>query len=214
VGDDVSGEVRGAVSDHVPKGDGNPAKVPVPFLEVDPDLVRAAQGGDAFALDELIEALHPLVRRICARVAGPQGEDAAQEALLAIFRDLRSLRTPEAIVSWASLVTARIAARVQRTDRRQRGSAGSAGPVDPIDAAGLPSSPSGRPSSSPWIHHVVVELTDVLERLPERDRAVLVLRDLQGISERDIAERLGVPVGTVKSRVHRARRRFREEWDR
>jgi RNA polymerase sigma factor (sigma-70 family) len=53
-----------------------------------------------------------------------------------------------------------------------------------------------------------------LARLPRRDHAVLVLRDLQGLSEREVAQTLGVPVGTVKSRVHRARARFRKEWNR
>ena len=71
--------------------------------------MRAAQGGDAFALDELIDALHPLVRRIAGRIAGAQADDAAQEALLAIFRDLPKLRAPEAVISWASAVTARTA---------------------------------------------------------------------------------------------------------
>jgi len=86
-------------------------------------LVRAAQSGDVFALDELIDAFYPFVRRICTHEAGHQHEDAAQEAMLAIFRDLHALRSPEAILSWASAVTARIAARFDRTDRRQRGGA-------------------------------------------------------------------------------------------
>lgn len=172
--------------------------VPGPFVTVDPGLVRAAQHGDAVAIDELIDALTPLVRRIAVRVAGPQSEDATQEALLAIFRDLRALRTPEAMISWASAVTARIAARVDRADRRQRGT------VTPVEPEGL----SSRVDQDP------LEVADVLARLPTRDHALLVLRDLQGLSEREVAETLGVPVGTVKSRVHRARRRFREEWSR
>lgn len=165
---------------------------------MDPDLVRAAQRGDAFAIDELIDALYPLVLRISVQVAGSHGEDAAQEALLAIFRDLPKLRSPEAIISWVSAVTARIAARVDRNNRRQRGVTAS------TELEQLPM----------WIDHDALEVTDVLARLPTRDHAVLVLRDLQGLSERDIAETLGVPVGTVKSRVHRARRRFSEEWSR
>lgn len=158
----------------------------------------AAQRGDAGAVDELIDALWPLVHRIAARVAGPHAEDAAQEALLAIFRDLHALRTPEAVVSWASAVTARIAARVDRSDRRQHG------PAAPVDPARLPA----------WVDHDAFEVADVLARLSTGDHVVLVLRDLQGLSEREVAATLGVPVGTVKSRVHRARSRFREEWSR
>lgn len=165
-------------------------------MGVEPDLVRAAQNGDVFALDELIDALYPLVRRICTHEAGYQHEDATQEAMLAIFRDLHALRTPEAILSWASAVTARTAARFDRNDRRQRGGVH-----------------TGEPDTvSSWFDHDAVEVTDVLTRLPDRDHAVLVLRDLQGLSEQETAETLGVPVGTVKSRVSRARKRFREQW--
>ena len=164
---------------------------------MDPGLVRAAQSGDAFALDELIDALHPLVRRIAGRIAGAQADDAAQEALLAIFRDLPKLRAPEAVISWASAVTARTAMRVERIDRRQRGQASTAEPE----------------FLSPGVDFDALELTDVLSRLPARDHAVLVLRDLQGLSEHDVADALGVPLGTVKSRLHRARKRFREEWN-
>lgn len=167
-------------------------------MGVDPDLVRSAQGGDALAIDELIDALYPLVRRISVRVAGPHGEDATQEALLAIFRDLPALRTPQAIVGWVSAVTARIASRVDRTDHRQRGS------VTQDDPDRILS----------WVDHDALEVADVLARLPSQDNTVLVLRDLQGLSEREVAQTLGVPVGTVKSRVHRARMRFREEWSR
>src|SRR5205814_9393443 len=120
----------------------------------------------------LSDVLDAVARRIGARVAGSQAEDAAQEALRAIFRDLPALRTPEAVVSWASAVTARIAARVDRTDRRRRAWASVADPER------LPS----------WVDHDALEVTDVLARLPARDHAVLVLRDLQGLSERDIAE--------------------------
>ena len=159
--------------------------------------MRAAQSGDAFALDELIDALHPLVRRIAGRIAGTQADDAVQEALLAIFRDLPKLRAPEAVISWASAVTARTAMRVERIDRRQRGQASTAEPE----------------FLSSGVDFDALELTDVLSRLPARDHAVLVLRDLQGLSEHDVADALGVPLGTVKSRLHRARKRFREEWN-
>lgn len=164
---------------------------------MDLDLVRAAQRGDAGAIDELIDALVPLVRSISFRVAGLRGEDAMQEALLVIFRDLHALRTPEAIVSWVSAVTARIAARVDRNDRRHR------------DAA-----VSSDDDRAAWFDYSSFEVTEVLSRLAIRDYEILILRDLQGFSEREVADTLGVPVGTVKSRVHRARLRFREEWSR
>jgi DNA-directed RNA polymerase specialized sigma24 family protein len=52
----------------------------------------------------------------------------------------------------------------------------------------------------------------VLDRLTPHHRAVLVLRDLEGLDEASVAAVLDLPVGTIKSRLHRARRLFRKEW--
>jgi DNA-directed RNA polymerase specialized sigma24 family protein len=61
---------------------------------VDPETVSAAQQGDALALDRLLDELAPYVRRLCARIAPAAAGDATQEALLAVFRGLPSLRAP------------------------------------------------------------------------------------------------------------------------
>src|SRR5207302_8338923 len=63
------------------KGARNPGKVPGYFAGMDPKLVAAAQHGDAFALDELLDELAPYVRRLCWAIAPAVAEDAAQEAL-------------------------------------------------------------------------------------------------------------------------------------
>jgi len=59
----------------------------------------------------------------------------------------------------------------------------------------------------------LVDIGDALARLPVSQRAVLVLRTQEGLSEQEIAAVLGIPAGTVKSRLHRARAAFREGWD-
>ena len=58
------------------------------------------------------------------------------------------------------------------------------------------------------------DVRDVLRRLAPHHRAILVLRDLEGLGEQTVSTKLAVSVGTAKSRLHRARRRFRQEWDR
>jgi Sigma-70, region 4 len=58
------------------------------------------------------------------------------------------------------------------------------------------------------------DVRDVLRRLAPHHRAILVLRDLEGLDEQAVSGMLAVSVGTAKSRPHRARRRFRQEWDR
>jgi DNA-directed RNA polymerase specialized sigma24 family protein len=84
-------------------------------------LVRAAQGGDQLAMAELIDLLAPFVARLCGPIALQHGADAAQEALIAIFRGLRGLREPAALFGWARAVAVREAVRVARRERQRSG---------------------------------------------------------------------------------------------
>ncbi|MFC4117070.1 RNA polymerase sigma factor [Nonomuraea zeae] len=162
---------------------------------MDPEIVAAAQQGDALALDRLIDELAPYVRRLCARIAPAAADDAAQEALLEIFRGLPSLRAPEAIITWVRSVTVRTATRLaHRHD------------VEIATEETL----AGHPTASP---EGLVDIDDALARLPLSQRVVLILRTREGLSEQEIATTLGIPAGTVKSRLHRARAAFREVWD-
>jgi RNA polymerase sigma factor (sigma-70 family) len=183
---------------------------------VDPKLVVAAQHGDALALDQLLDELAPYVRRLCAGIAPHAVDDATQEALLAIFQDLRSLRAPAAIMTWARAVTVRTATRLDRRARQDQERQASAaletgagtGPEAGSEVLAQPHAPSREPEGES-----LVAIGDILARLPATQRAVLVLRILEGLSDQEIADALGVPVGTVKSRLHRARAAFRKGWE-
>jgi DNA-directed RNA polymerase specialized sigma24 family protein len=158
----------------------------------DISLVRAAQSGDALALDRLLDELAPFVLRICRGIALNYADDAAQEALMAIVRHLRSLREPEALHGWARRIATREAVRAARAARAT---------VElPLEAPA-----HGDPLLG-------IEVRDQLERMEPAQRAIIVLRDLEGLSEEQVAEILGVAHGTVKSRLHRARARFKQEW--
>jgi RNA polymerase sigma-70 factor (ECF subfamily) len=162
---------------------------------VDPAKVAAAQQGDALALDQLLDELAPYIRRLCARIAPAAADDATQEALLAVFGGLPSLRAPEAIMTWVRSVTVRTAMRVARQ-------------ADQEITAGPTSADPRAPS-----FEGLADIDDALARLPLPQRAVLVLRAREGLSEQEIAATLGIPTGTVKSRLHRARAAFREVWE-
>ena len=156
--------------------------------------VRAAQRGDTMAMNALVDELMPYVGRICRGIALDRGEDAAQEALVAILRNIRQLKEPEALRSWARRIAVREAVRAARDAR----AAPAAQPPEELAAPGQPS--------------LGVEIRDQLDRLAPEQRAVLVLRDVEGLSEREAAALLQVAPGTVKSRLHRARGRFKREW--
>ena len=162
---------------------------------MDPAKVAAAQQGDALALDQLLDELAPYVRRLCARIAPAAADDATQEALLAVFRGLPSLKAPEAIMTWVRSVTVRTAMRLVRQ------------PDQEVAAGPMPADPRAPPVEG------LADIDDALARLPLSQRAVLVLRARKGLSEQEIAATLGIPAGTVKSRLHRARAAFREMWE-
>ncbi len=156
-------------------------------------LVREAQAGDTLAMNDLLDQLAPYVGRICAPIALSLAADATQEALVAIFRSLRSLREPAAIFGWARAIAVREAVRLARQQYRHL----------PGDLTELPARDDPQ---------LAVDVRDTLARLSPEHRAVLVLRDLEGMDEQAAAELLEVPAGTAKSRLHRARASFRKAW--
>ena len=156
--------------------------------------VKAAQSGDTMAMNALVDELMPYVGRICGGIALGRAEDATQETLIAVLRALPRLREPAAVRGWVRRIAVREAVRVAR-DARAR-------PVaEPSDEVPAPGDPS-----------LVVEVRDQLARMDPPQRAVLVLRDLEGLSEAEVADLLDVAPGTVKSRLHRARSRFVKGW--
>jgi RNA polymerase sigma factor (sigma-70 family) len=160
------------------------------------ELVRVAQRGDALAMNDLLDLLAPYVGRLCGPIALQDGPDAAQEALIAVFRGLGQLREPAALFGWVRAIAVREAVRVAR--RR-----GQVGHTVAESMAKVPASEDPQ---------LATDVRDVLARLAPEHRAVLVLRDLEGLDEQAAAALLQVPRGTVKSRLSRARRSFRKEW--
>ncbi|RPF41186.1 RNA polymerase sigma-70 factor (ECF subfamily) [Streptomyces sp. Ag109_G2-6] len=157
-------------------------------------LARAARAGNTLALHELLDHLTPYVTRICTPIALADGPDAAQEALLAVFTALRSLRDPEALYGWVRAIAVRESVRTAQRASRTRPAAD----LTEIPAKGDP--------------HLASDIEDVLARLSPAHRAVLVLRDVEGLDEEAAAAVLDIPPGTAKSRLHRARSSFRKAW--
>jgi RNA polymerase sigma factor (sigma-70 family) len=161
---------------------------------VSPELIRAAQAGDSLAMSKMLDALTPWVGRICGSIALDSGPDATQEALIQVFRDLRGLREPAAFRGWVRRIATREAVRHAQRDRRSFEMADGREPPVVEDPA------------------LAADIRSVLESMSPEQRAILVLRDLEGLSEEEAASQLAVAKGTAKSRLHRARSAFQKRW--
>lgn len=157
------------------------------------DLIRNAQAGNHRAVNDLLLHITPFVRRLCSSVDAGHRPEAVQESLLAVYRGLRTLKEPAAFYGWVRAVTVREAARTARR-------AGRTATAELVDQPSLADPSLG------------VAIADVLERLPSHQRDILTLRAVYGLEERETARVLSLPVGTVRSRLHRARRNFEEAW--
>jgi RNA polymerase sigma-70 factor, ECF subfamily len=179
----------------------------------DRELAVAAAGGDRRALDALLHRHADLVHRVCRRVTGDPDDalDAAQEALIAVSRRIGSYDGRSQFTTWLYRVATNAALdELRRRGRRPRPDASLSGPMPTMvaggsagaGAAGLGGAVVRGPAEA------VVARIDVdaaLARLPEEFRVAVVLRDLGDLDYAEIAEVLGVPIGTVRSRIARGR---------
>jgi RNA polymerase sigma-70 factor (ECF subfamily) len=164
---------------------------------VDAHTVRRAQRGDPRALDAVVRELLPYLGRICGAIALDRGDDALQEAMIAVVGNIASLREPAALRGWARRIAVREAVRIAQDSR--------AVAMDPALLARVPAVDADASA---------IEVRETLASLAPQQRAVLVLRHFEGLGEEEMAAALGVAVGTVKSRLHRARDAFRASWAR
>lgn len=172
------------------------------------ELVRAAAGGDQDAFAQLVRQYEDQVYRLALRMC-PDPEDArdvAQEAFLGAWRGLPSFRQEAGFATWLYRLTANAAIDHMRRTRRQRGNVSLDDEELRLDVAeGGPG-----PQQAAEARELREAVGDGLRRLPDGYRAVLVLRELQGLSYQEIAETLSMDLGTVKSRISRARGALRK----
>jgi len=174
-------------------------------VQGDADLVAAARAGDLDAFAELVRRHERRVRAVLSRLLDDARdvEEATQDTFVQAWRSLRRFRGDSAVFTWLYRIAVNEALQrrrrrrpqTQELDRRQP-AASSVGPVPEVEAA----------ESRRF-------LLARLRALPFEYRAPLVLRDLEGLSNREVAAVLGISVPAVKSRVHRARMQLRAELE-
>lgn len=176
----------------------------------DAELVARWQAGDTQAFGVLVRRHEKRVFRLLMRMLGSreEAEDAAQEAFLSLHRHGHRFRREARFSTFvyrvavnAALNRRRSLGRVRSRERElfQRQAAGD-------DLPGAPRDPEGAASGA----QIQARVQEALLELPPDLRMAVILFDIEGQSYRDIADVLGIPEGTVKSRIHRARNALRE----
>jgi RNA polymerase sigma-70 factor (ECF subfamily) len=160
----------------------------------DAALAAGAAAGDRDALEVLLERHVDRVHAICRRVLGNREDalDATQEALLAISRAIGRFDGRAAFTTWLYRVATNAAIDELRRRRRR-----------PVPDDLLPMGASGGPGPEGVVDRLDIDAA--LARVPEEFRVAVVLRDLCDLDYARIAEVLGVPTGTVRSRISRGR---------
>lgn len=168
-------------------------------------LARRAAAGDDRALPELLRRIEPDVMRRCRRFLPYQqdAEEAAQDTLLIVARKIGTFQGRSKFSTWLYEVNANCARQTYRSLKRRA-----------AEAPAWDDTPPERPdpARTSIIAGSRIDLLDALEQLEEHRRDLVepvVLRDVAGLEYSEIADRLGIPLGTVKSRIHEARKQLR-----
>lgn len=170
-------------------------------------LVQRAQQGDESAFRELVERYQRRTYWIAYNMlhSYEQAQDIAQEAFLRVFRNLPRFDTHKNFYTWLYQIVVNLC-----IDRLRRAS--HARSVELSEIGGL-TDPKPDPSEATDRRDLRERVLRTLDRLPDRYKAVLVLRDIQGFSGNEIAEIVGCTNATVRWRLHRARKLFKDVWE-
>jgi RNA polymerase sigma factor (sigma-70 family) len=176
----------------------------------DEALVALVARADEHALGELYDRIGRIAFGLAMRVLRDDGlaEDAVQEAFMAVWRSAASFSAERGKAStWVlTLVHRRAVDIVRREDRRR------AAPLTREAAAAL-ADPGAGTEEAAWLRFERERVQDALGKLPDVQREALELAYYGGFSQSELAERLGVPLGTIKSRMFAGLARLRELLD-
>lgn len=170
-------------------------------------LIQKARGGDAQATEELLAAFEKRVYNLALRMMlnAHDAQDVAQESMIKIFRSLPSLQTDCSFTSWVYRITVNTCLDELRR-RKKRAYVN----LDDLLAQQVPLTQTTQHSvEEEFLHREqLANILQTIDTLDEEARTVILLRDVQGLAYQEIAQMLDCRVGTVKSRIHRARKKL------
>jgi RNA polymerase sigma-70 factor (ECF subfamily) len=170
------------------------------------ELVARAQSGERNAFSELIRIHAQGVRNVIYRMCGDAqiAEDAAQETFIHAWMHLSSYRPQTSLRSWLYRIAVNAATDILRKEKR----------ILPNDFEDLQlKDPQPGPEALFFQEERTVLIQKAVLSLPDAGRAVLVLREYEGMSYNEIADALDIPIGTVMSRLNYARKILKEKLE-
>lgn len=187
----------------------NPADPERVELQREKELIKRAQKGDRAAFAVLVRAHQDEVYTLARRLVGDPhlASDVAQEALIRAWRALPKFRGDARLSTWLYRITVNTSWTQKKRARRHTGSS-----ID--DHYDLAAPEDGdHPVVAGEMLELRGRLRDALDRLPEGQRHVVVLKDIHGWSHAEIAEAVGISVTAAKVRLHRARARLARDLE-
>jgi RNA polymerase sigma-70 factor (ECF subfamily) len=171
-----------------------------PESDDDRELILAARSGDRGAIDELLARYEQPIYRFGLRMCGDEesAREVLQETMLAAFRHLPGFRGDAALSTWLYQIARSFCIKERR----------GAHPTSELDEQ--VADPAPAPDRQAHAREIGAALASAIESLPAEQREVLVLRDVEGLSAEEAARVVGIEVGALKSRLHRARMALRE----
>ncbi len=182
---------------------------PAAVLTIEPDtaaLVARAQNGDVSAFEAVYRLHWQRVFTVCVQLTADRGEaeELAQDAWVRAWKRLDSFRGDATFGTWMHRLTVNLFLDRKRRDARWRGRLVSMDDEGAQLGRAKPGCPEG----------ARLDLERAIAELPDWARTVFILHEVEGYKHREIAERLGVAVGTVKAQFHRARKLLKEALER
>ena len=175
------------------------------------ELLEAARGGSADALEALLEShearLYRFARRLCRH--HEDAEDVLQESLLAAARGLSGFRGASSLSTWLFTIARSHCIKKRRRSRFAPAEVS----LDAEDAGPAQEHPDPSPGPEETLHAKRLEtaLEEAIDGLDRKYREVFVLRDVEGLTAPEVATVTGLSIAAIKSRLHRARARVRED---
>lgn len=200
-------------------------------MQTDAGLVEECRAGDASAFDEIVRRYKDRVYRVVYRFLGnhEDASDVAQETFIRAYRGIQDYRGAAQMCTWLHSIAANLARNRLRDGGRKGRDMGVSLDSNYGDAIlnseGMTAGASGRqgikygvpaiatPRDAAEQHELEESLQRCLTELPEPYRMAFALRTFDDLSYEAIAETLGIPIGTVKSRINQARRMLRERLE-